>query len=84
MSYESPYFWVVLCKNHKFHNHQNLFFGHRIPLGETDPFHPPPNLHGGFEVCCDECGHKYTYKPKDLLRVQMEPSDVFSTHPLFL
>ena len=36
--WEGPeqYLWVVVCKNRKFHNHQNLFSGHKIPLGETD------------------------------------------------
>lgn len=84
MSYERQYFWVVLCKNHKFHNHQNLFFRHKIPLGETDPFQSPPDLDGGFKVRCDECGEEYTYAPKDLLRFELEPPKVFSPHPLFL
>ena len=40
MGEASEYVWAVICKNHKFHEHQNLFFGHKIPLGETDPFFP--------------------------------------------
>jgi hypothetical protein len=42
MSYESGYFWIVLCKNHKFHKVQNILFEHRIPLAETDPYETPP------------------------------------------
>ena len=84
MSDESQYFWVVLCKNHKVHKHQNLFFGHRIPLGETDAFQPPPDLDAGFNVRCDDCGEDYTYKSKDLLRIELESPECFTPHPLFL
>ena len=35
---DEPYCWVVICKNEKFHRHQNLYSGHKIPLGETDAF----------------------------------------------
>jgi hypothetical protein len=84
MSFESQYFWVVLCKNHKFHKHQNLFFEHKIPLGETDAIQPPPDLNGGLKVRCDDCGQEYTYKPKDLLRIELELPESFTPHPLFL
>ena len=85
MSYESQqYFWVVLCKNHKFHNQQNLFFGHRIPLGETDSIQPPPALDGRLSVRCDECGQEYTYKPKDLQKTELELPGPFTQHPFFL
>lgn len=83
MSYESQYFWIVLCKNHKFHRDQNLLFDHRIPLAETDPFETPPDLDGNLKVCCDDCGQEYTYRSKDLLRVEMEPPLSFMPHPLF-
>jgi hypothetical protein len=33
MVYSTEYYWVVLCKNHRFHRKQNMFFGHSIPLG---------------------------------------------------
>jgi hypothetical protein len=84
MGSESQYFWVVLCKNHKFHKRQNLFFGHKIPLAETDAFQPPPNLDGGIHVRCDDCGQEYTYKPNDLLRIELESRESFTPHPLFL
>jgi hypothetical protein len=79
----ADYFWVVLCKNHKFHKHQNLFFGHRIPLGETDAVSPPPPVNGDLKVRCDDCGEEYKYKPKDLLRIELEQPSTFSPHPLF-
>lgn len=84
MSYDSQYVWVVLCKNHKFHKHQNLFFEHKIPLGETDAIQPPPDLNGGLNVRCDDCGQEYTYKPKDLLKIELELPESFTPHPLFL
>jgi len=79
----SQYYWVVLCKNHRFHKHQNLFFGHRIPLGETDALLPPPPVPGDLRVRCDECGQEYSYHPKDVMRVEFDPPDSFMPHPLF-
>ena len=84
MSPNSQYVWVVVCKNHRFHVRQNLFFGHKIPLGETDAVLPPPNLEGRLSVRCDECGHEYLYRPKDLMRIELELPDWFTPHPLFL
>ncbi len=84
MGYGGRYVWVVLCKNRRFHARQNLFFGHKIPLGETDAFMPPPNLEGQIYIRCDECGQEYSYKTKDLLRTELELSDSFTSHPLFL
>lgn len=84
MSHESEYFWVVLCKNRKFHERQNLFFGHKIPLGETDAFQPPPDLNGGLKGRCDNCSQEYTYQSKDLLRTELELPESFIPHPLFL
>ena len=84
MTYESQYFWVVLCKNRRFHKHQNLFFDHRIPLGETDAYLPPPRLDNLISVRCNDCGQEYTYHPKDLLRVELESPDAFTPHPYFL
>ncbi len=83
MSVQSQYFWVVLCRNHRFHKRQNLFFGHKIPLGETDAILPPPVLKGRINVRCDDCGREYSYKSKDLLRIELELPDSFTPHPLF-
>jgi hypothetical protein len=78
-----PYWWVVICKNQKFHRHQNMFSGHKIPLGETDAFAPPPEIDFNLTIRCDECGEEYTYDPADLLRFQMGQQPNFKPHPLF-
>jgi len=79
-----PFVWAVICKNHRFHNRQNFSSGHKIPLGETDEFTPPPTLDFRITVKCDECDEEHEYDPKEIVRFQMElPSD-FRAHPLFL
>jgi hypothetical protein len=78
------YLWAVICKNRKFHNHQSLFSGHKIPLGETDAFAPPPELDFRLTVRCDECGTENLYDPADLVRFQMQTTADFKPHPLFL
>jgi len=83
MSYDDPYAWVVTCKNKKFHNRNNIFFGHKIPLGETDAFSPPPALEGAFSVRCDECGQEYSYNAKDLARIELALPAGFTPHPFF-
>lgn len=84
MSKTDQYFWVVLCKNHSFHKQQNIFFGHKIPLAETDAVLPPPAVNGNLKVRCDECGAEYSYKTTDLVRVELDPPESFTPHPLFL
>ena len=77
------YCWVVLCKNNWFHNRENIFFKHRIPLGETDVYSLPPALKSNFTVRCDECRKEYVYKPSDVLRHDQELPALFIPHPLF-
>jgi hypothetical protein len=77
------YCWVVICKNHHFHNRENLFSGHRIILGETDAYSPRPDFDMDLTVRCDECGKKYVYKPKEVLRAQLNEAVEFQPHPLF-
>ena len=84
MAYASDYVWVVICKNHNYHKKQNLFFGHKISLGETDALHPAPALPGAITVNCDDCGHQNTYKPSELMRLQLELPESFQPHPEFL
>ena len=84
MSFDNQYVWAVICKNHKFHKRQNLFFGHKIPLGETDAFMPPPAWDGRIHVICDDCGQENTYESKDLVRFELTSSESFTPHPLFL
>jgi len=84
-SWDEPerYCWVVICKNRKFHKQQNLFSGHKIPLGETDAFAPPPSLDFRLSVRCDECGKESLYDPAELVRFQMDLVADFKPHPLF-
>jgi hypothetical protein len=83
MGDETSYFWVVLCKNRGFHNRYNLFSRHCIVLSETDALSPPPGVNTAFQVVCDDCGHSYTYKPKDVLRAELDASEPYTPHPLF-
>ena len=80
---DSEYFWVVLCKNHRYHKQQNLFFGHKIPLAETNAFLSPPLINGALQVRCDDCGEEYAYQSKDLVRFELEYPVSFTPHPLF-
>ena len=80
---DSSYCWVVLCKNHWFHLRQNIFFGHRIPLGETDAIMPRPALEERFRVRCDACGKEYVYKSSEVRRFNQQLPESFTPHPLF-
>jgi hypothetical protein len=80
---DNGYCWVVLCKNSWFHNRQNLFTKHRIPLAETDAYSQPPTLESSFLVRCDTCHKEYLYKPSDVLRHDQELPASFVPHPLF-
>lgn len=79
----SAFAWVVICKNKNFHKHTNVMFGHKIPLGKTDPYEPPPHLYGPFTAFCDECGKEYTYEPEEVLRFEQELPALFEPHRLF-
>ena len=76
------YCWVVICKNAKAHHSANLMVGHKIPLAETDPFEPLP-VSGPFSVLCDECGEEHSYDPGEVLRLEFELPNGFTTHPRF-
>ena len=77
-----PYYWVVICKNRKFHEQQNIYSGHKIALCETDEFTPPPQMES-FTVRCDECGERQSYDASDLVRFQMPLVPNFKPHRLF-
>jgi len=83
MADHTEYFWVVLCKNHCFHRRQNLYFGHSIPLAETDAILPPPPVYENLFVRCDDCGQEYSYGPREILRAEFDPPHDFKPHPLF-
>jgi hypothetical protein len=80
---QESYYWVVICKNRKFHDQQNIYSGHKIALAEADEFTPPPKINA-FTVRCDECGAEQMYDPADLVRFQMPIPTDFKPHPLFL
>jgi hypothetical protein len=84
MTTDKSYYWAVICKSHGFHNQQNYLFGHKILLGETNPYSPLPPLDGHFTVRCDECGREHSYKPSEVVRVQLDYLESFVPHPLFL
>jgi len=73
----------VICKNRKFHEQQNIYSGHKIALGETDEFTPPPQIES-FTAQCDECGIAQSYQAADLVRFQMPAVSNFRAHPLFV
>ena len=80
---DSSYFWIVLCKNHWFHARKNFFFRHQILLAETDAFASRPPVNRPFKVRCDECGKDYVYRVTEVLRVEHQPPESFTPHPLF-
>ena len=84
MSADLCYYWVVICKNHKVHNAQNQFFGHKIFLAETDAYSPMPALENRFTVRCDDCGQEYSYQLKEVRRLESEYMEDLKPHPLFV
>jgi hypothetical protein len=80
---DSHYCWVVLWKNHWFHVRQNIFFGHRIPVAQTDALASRPRFDGRFRARCDECGKEYLYRPSEVRRYEQELPEPFTPHPLF-
>jgi hypothetical protein len=78
----ASYCWVVICKNAKAHNSENMMFGHKIALAETDAFESLP-VSGPFLVHCDECGQEHSYEPTDVVRLEFEPPNGFTIHPRF-
>lgn len=79
---EKQYYWVVICKNGRFHAKHNALFGHTIRLAETDAYSGPPTLSVSFAVRCEECGKEYSYRPVDVMRFEMCPIEI-APHPLF-
>jgi len=83
MADERDYFWVVLCKNHRFHHKGNTSYAHQIALGETDAYSPLPMLAQAVTVRCDNCGEEYSYREKDILRNVIPVPTGFVPHPMF-
>jgi hypothetical protein len=80
---DKQYFWVVICKNHHFHEHQSIWAGHKIFLGETDSYSSLPVTAPQIKVQCDSCGEEYEYSQKEILRFESDPVTTFVKHPLF-
>lgn len=80
---ENQYCWVVICKNKWFHLRQNIFYGHKIPLGEADIHESLPDLENNFKVRCDSCHKEYFYEPADVMKSDQELPESFSPHVLF-
>jgi hypothetical protein len=80
---DSEYRWVVFCRNWWFHVRENILYGRRIPLAETDAVASLPPLHDHFMVRCGKCGKEYRYEPSDVFRYKQRPPDSFTPHPLF-
>ena len=78
----ADYYWIVLCKNKRFHHHSNRNYSHRIPLGRTDTVLPKP-VSQPFKARCTSCGKEYVYAPSEVLRWEMEAPQSFEPHPLF-
>lgn len=52
-------------------------------LAETDAFTACAFVDHPFKVRCDECGKEYVYKPSEVMRVEEQSPESFTTHPLF-
>lgn len=83
MEYTTDYFWVVVCKNHRYHHKGNTGYEHHILLGETDAFSPLPMLPEKIAIRCDRCGEEYSYKRKEVMRGEAQIPETFVPHPLF-
>ena len=85
MPYATEYFWVVICKNQRFHHKRNTSYAHQIALGETDTYSPLP-LAATTEcvkVRCNDCGEEYSYKASEIMRNEVDVPGDFVAHPLF-
>ena len=80
---DKQYFWVVICKNRHFHEHQTNWLEHKILLGETDAYSDMPITQPRIRVTCDACGKEYEYSRKEILRFESDPVTNFVEHPLF-
>ncbi|HZQ94412.1 MAG TPA: hypothetical protein VFA67_05335 [Candidatus Sulfotelmatobacter sp.] len=81
----TDYFWVVICKNHRFHHKGNTSYAHQIALAETDAYSPLPlpARTEQLKVQCNDCGAEYSYKASEILRNEIAVPESFIPHPLF-
>jgi hypothetical protein len=78
------HYWVVTCKNTKFHSTQNQFHGHKIPIARTDEHSPRPEIPGYLDITCDDpkCGMSYSYTAPEIIRWHGD-APLVPSHPLF-
>src|SRR5215475_9084340 len=77
MEYSLDYFWVVVCKNSRFHHKGNTGYEHKILLGEADAYATRPMLPEKIEIRCDRCGEEYSYKQKEVMRDEVQVPESF-------
>lgn len=80
---DKQHFWVVVCKNRKFHERQSFWAGYKIFLAETDAYSPLPALPPKINIHCDSCHKVFEYSPKEVLRFEADQVAAFDEHPLF-
>jgi len=83
MQYVTDYFWVVVCKNRRFHHKENTGYEHKVLLGEADAYSSLPMLPDKIEVRCERCGEEYSYRQKEIMRDEVQIPETFTPHPLF-
>ena len=86
MDYEPTpdYYWIVTCKNRRFHKRENVNYEHHIPLGETDCYSSLPKLPDQITVRCNSCGKVFRYLRQEVLRAEVREAPVgFQPHQLF-
>ncbi|MFL6446041.1 MAG: hypothetical protein ACJ713_19640 [Candidatus Sulfotelmatobacter sp.] len=85
MVYATAYFWVVICKNQRFHHKGNTSYAHQIALAETDPYSPLPIPESTehVRIRCNDCGAEHSYKSTEILRNEIPVPENFTPHPLF-
>lgn len=83
MEYARYYFWVVVCKNQRFHHKANIGYTHKIPLGEAGVYGARPMLPETIKVRCNSCGKEYSYEQEEVMRDEVQIPEAFVPHPLF-
>jgi hypothetical protein len=78
------YYWVVTCKNTKYHAEESPFHGQRIPVGKADEHSPRPTIPDFVDVTCDDqqCAKTYSYAAREIIRWSGDAPQ-FVLHPSF-
>jgi hypothetical protein len=84
MAYDAPYAWAVVCKDKRFHRHQNLYFGRKIALGETDAFSSPPPCRDPLPYAVIGAERSIPTSPKSCLRIELDFPKGLKPHFFFV